>query len=272
MANEISSWKSGKKYSSFNTCHPAVLPSYRNTVKLSYCRLFTLIELLIVIAIISILAAMLLPALKNAQSYAKSAKCMSNLKQCGTILNFYSSDYNSYYPINSYCTGGGLAYNGWFQFVIEGAGQDYNSLTTQKNPSIMGCPENTVQIRPGGFGASETNNSYQSNSWNHATDGTPYVHDGLALGAKTSTIKNPANLYLVYDGVYHRNQADQNTGSGVIPAGITSVGIPGVRYVHNRGINMLYAEGHVESLKCPLLPGTWFNPRFHGKHWAYDDN
>ena len=230
---------------------------------------FTLIELLVVIAIIAILAAMLLPALKNAQSYAKSAKCMSNLKQCGTILNFYSSDYNSYFPINCYATGAGLAYNGWFQFVIEGAGQDCNALTARKNPSIMGCPENQVQIRPGGFGAGESENSYQSNSWNYATDGTPYTHDGLAFGAKTSKIKNPASLYLVYDGLYHRNQADRNDGSGSIPAGITSVGIRCVRYVHNRGINMLYAEGHVESLKCPLLPGIWFG-RFGGEHWGYD--
>ena len=229
---------------------------------------FTLIELLVVIAIIAILAAMLLPALKNARDQAKSIKCISNLKQCGMSFNFYSSDYNSYYPINCYYDGTS-SYNGWFQFVIEGTGQDYSSLFSKKNPSILNCPENTVQTYPGGFASNETNNSYQSNSWTYWNTGT-YVHDGLALGAKTSAIKNPAGLYLLFDGYYHRTQASCNDGSGSIPNGITSVGARTVRYVHNRGINMLYSEGHVEGLKAPLLPGIWTGSRFGGEHWGFD--
>ena len=54
---------------------------------------FTLIELLIVIAIIAILAGMLLPALNQARARAKSANCLANLKQIGASSQFYSSDH-----------------------------------------------------------------------------------------------------------------------------------------------------------------------------------
>ena len=61
-------------------------------------RIFTLIELLIVIAIIAILAAMLLPALSKARERAKTITCTSNLKQLAMVVKMYGDDYKEEMP------------------------------------------------------------------------------------------------------------------------------------------------------------------------------
>jgi prepilin-type N-terminal cleavage/methylation domain-containing protein len=65
---------------------------------------FTLIELMIVIAIIAILAAVLVPNFMRAREASRLTACKSNLKSLSTAMETYSNDYDGMYPGG---TGGG---------------------------------------------------------------------------------------------------------------------------------------------------------------------
>src|SRR5688572_4099649 len=61
---------------------------------------FTLIDLLVVIAIIAILAAILFPVFGRARENARRSSCSSNLRQIGLATMQYTQDYDEYYPSN----------------------------------------------------------------------------------------------------------------------------------------------------------------------------
>src|SRR5271170_3882322 len=74
----------------------------RSRLRRQHWSAFTLIELLAVMAIISILAALLLPGLSNSKAKAKRLQCVSNLHQMCVAAHVYVNDNATSYPIAYY--------------------------------------------------------------------------------------------------------------------------------------------------------------------------
>jgi prepilin-type N-terminal cleavage/methylation domain-containing protein/prepilin-type processing-associated H-X9-DG protein len=92
---------------------------------------FTLIEILVVLAIIAVLAAMLFPVFARAREKARQASCQSNLRQLGLAAQMYAEDCDGVnVPTNQ--PQAGVASNGiWWMMLL----QPYT-----RNLQILDCP------------------------------------------------------------------------------------------------------------------------------------
>jgi prepilin-type N-terminal cleavage/methylation domain-containing protein len=105
-------------------------------------RAFTLVELLAVIAIIGILAALLLPALGRAKEKGRLATCQNNLRQVNLAIRLYADDYADSLPVlptpNPYPNGVGA----YYKQLVKG----YLGLSGPASPSekVFICPSDRL--------------------------------------------------------------------------------------------------------------------------------
>ncbi len=226
----------------------------------SSARGFSLIELLTVIAIIGILAAILIPVLGRVRSSARQAECASNLRQIGITLLTHANDNRGVTIAASVLRtnpDGSTSSRSWGEEIAAWDGTLHLFATRAKGGGYFGvwrCPENREQlIAPMGQNTTdgEISGSYGINGWNNNTQ----VSENRFTSVPLSRMANPAKLYAVWDKAGFRHEIFRTDGEGNLPNDIYA-GIPNTlnrsRYVHNGKINMLFADGHVETLAGPV--------------------
>ncbi len=120
-------------------------------MKTDYAK-FTLIELLIVIAIIAILAAMLLPALGKAKDKAHSISCINNIKQLSGGVMAYVNDWSDWLPRNGgyYDAEATIASPSYVELIAPYLGTKYsNTLEWRSKTKVIWCPAMVAIAVPG---------------------------------------------------------------------------------------------------------------------------
>lgn len=114
---------------------------------------FTLVELIVVIAIIAVLSAIAVPVYQRVIQGGRATACVSNLRQLGVALNLYLGEHNLTMPTLA----AGRTDTSENVPVID------NTLNTYApNPRVFACPADTAGL------AAKSGTSYH---WNNALNG-----------------------------------------------------------------------------------------------------
>ena len=239
-------------------------------------RRFTLIELLIVIAIIAILAGMLLPALNTARNMARSRACTSQLKTIGQLAMFYIGDEKDYLPQHYwYWSGDGGT---WTSFQIQltrlylrntsdkAAAKSYRKSDPWMCPSEKHNYDNCYPNR--GFGTHLGNYAVNCTLTGCSGNTANFSANGILGWFKINRCKMPSMDALVNDGRCHDSTIGEWEVHNVKKEHWSPVELQPAKSNanynrHNRSINILFLDGHVDRANFRIFPkimaaaGNW---------------
>jgi len=224
---------------------------YKSTFKA-----FTLIELLIVVAIISLLAAIMFPVFARARESARKSSCLSNLKQISLGWMMYAQDYDETAPLAVYYSDGGSIEHGW-DFTLDYS-SDYNHPITSpglldsylKNGQINNCPSFTSDTVGRPYSGYGYNTTYIGGEGNY--DGSGLKHSSANL----AQIEVPAETVLFADAGAWSTYSNSVIGQNYLraPSDDLLYKASTAEFRHNETGNVAYADGHVKSVTRKFGP------------------
>lgn len=228
---------------------PATLPSCRAREACCPDPAFTLIELLFVIAIIAILAALLMPALSLARAKGMRTACLNNLKQSALSFQLYAADNDGRlaqnYPLEQ------SGFTSWvlgnmkvsrdstnMTFIRQGKLFPYASQVT-----LYQCPAD-----PSRTGSMPRARSYSMNGWIGSRYMDAYSRNsGFRTFLRDSEIAaaGPATLWVIDDE--HEASIDDAWFLVTMDDSRPFASFPATRHERSYGLN--FADGHAEFYK-----------------------
>ncbi len=220
---------------------------------------FTLIELLVVVAIISVRAAMLLPALKNARDTAKRTACLEQLKQVGTATLLMADDNNGWLNGSTLNGGSGDAYylppadlsQDWVNTITNYLG--HSSALVGYGKQCPGMSPSDVSNYP--YGINMAFGTY-SVAGNPGPGGTPRH--------SLNEVRHSGSIFLVSEcffaavASYWPAYLDATAMGGPVDGGYSVLGPTKFARHGGSGLNLFFVDGHAQWLKSngiPLDPG-----------------
>jgi prepilin-type N-terminal cleavage/methylation domain-containing protein/prepilin-type processing-associated H-X9-DG protein len=211
-------------------------------------RAFSLVELLVTIAIIALLLSILLPSLSTARESARTAYCLNNLRQMIIAANVYTQNYNDSYPLAYwYATINGTPHQFSWDFTTKSTG-----ALKKIEPGLlwMGMTEEKIQQCPSFKGKSNSMyDPYTGYNYNTSFVGHGFGED-IKAPAKNSEIQNPTQCVIFGDGEFssgaNKYMRAPLTNPGDSNCYMRYAGTQGFR--HASKTNAAFADGHAASL------------------------
>lgn len=237
---------------------------------------FTLVEMLVVVAIICVLAALLMPALQNAIATSRQAACTNNLRQAGIAINSYADDWHGHYPLS----GRGCAVF-WTSYASGATGgsqyADRKALCCPANPyySVTTSPTGggTFNVgglgRFGGYGMYQANidTKYSSRGFNFYTTQGTYPYANYYQYYVLARVREPSTTPLLADTASLKITDSAAYGRQVITFLPNSHGTSystAIHAIHQERANFLFFDGHVQGLDFIGM----YNTRLFIDHYA----
>jgi prepilin-type processing-associated H-X9-DG protein/prepilin-type N-terminal cleavage/methylation domain-containing protein len=226
---------------------------------------FTLVELLVVVAVLGILAALILPVVNSSQKAANSAACVSNLKQIGVALFSYVADHDGAFPSGANLVPPDPSYANpylWFQALEDGyMGGNSQKGYSKEHPSWQECPskkflptdKNRMNV---GYGWNYWAGTYTSGVGDGGFGYDAQNASGYGYNSRLSQVTHPAKTIIVGDSMDTENHPAFYNNIFIYPPSSTFPDKMRASRHGGKG-NYLMVDGHVEALP-PTMEASYF--------------